>query len=520
MKLALSLPLSQPYRHRIMCWMLFVGMGLLPLVVGVGLFRVLMNADLSDTTPVWSDEIYYWHQANTFRVAGFNGGYYTANEQSAPLTTYYAWGVVVPMLYGVPAQWVGWSLYAIPLMNLTLLSIAVILFMWVIRATFWQVVWIVGTVVTFVPYMLFSVSSMLEVQQQATAIFLATAFYGLLRQAQSTTPIPRWQWAITVGVLILATLLRPTWGILFVPVCILALRHFSIKKMFLAILGGVLIFLFFLWLTQLISAPFMRFPQVLFTVFQKSPKDGILLFLSHILENIQLGLTGHPIEVMTRVQILLLIILKIVTFFWQRRRKSPQQTFQIPEIGLHLYNLGVIFLFNMVLYDLFDWRDFRVMTPHLLLSLMLLLAFGWRWIVGIIIVTMLLLLPSTFETYRSPEWYQHHSSPERIVAIEEWSSQFAPIVVYQPDASSAWCNTILHTPYYLFGATETLLAVPPGIGISTILDEDALEFPIKSQYVMLDNDFYQQYAAQLRLQPLVAVPNGMVSLNLDADCTP
>jgi hypothetical protein len=60
--------------------------------------------------PFKVDEMRYWHQIATFRAVGFNGGYYTIDEQPAPasFSHFHTKGPLFPMLYGTIACFVGW----------------------------------------------------------------------------------------------------------------------------------------------------------------------------------------------------------------------------------------------------------------------------------------------------------------------------------------------------------------------------------------------------------------------------
>jgi hypothetical protein len=55
-----------------------------PAIVTSVLLLVLFRATLLDHFSVWSDEIAYQHQIATFVRAGFGGGYFSFEEQTAP----------------------------------------------------------------------------------------------------------------------------------------------------------------------------------------------------------------------------------------------------------------------------------------------------------------------------------------------------------------------------------------------------------------------------------------------------
>ncbi|MFQ3566018.1 MAG: hypothetical protein SNJ59_03375 [Aggregatilineales bacterium] len=79
---------------------------LLPVVMGLGLVRLNLDASLSSFIPFDSDEVVYWHQIATFRVAGFNGGQYSVDELTAlaAFSHFHTHGFFHPALLGSIAR--------------------------------------------------------------------------------------------------------------------------------------------------------------------------------------------------------------------------------------------------------------------------------------------------------------------------------------------------------------------------------------------------------------------------------
>jgi hypothetical protein len=499
---------------------------LLPFLSTLFLLNTLGQKSFTELMPTWSDEVYYWHQAATFQAVGLDGGYYTVNEVPAPAAWahFNAWGVFVPALHGTVAKVTGWSLYAIPLVTqlcwLVALGILVFTVAMDIRSTL-----LLGVViVTFIPFLLFAPSSMLEGVQMAAAVFLAGVFARLL--ALPNSPRPLLQVMGLLFVLFAIASLRLTWALLCLPLLALVLRPRQWWQ-WLAILAvsGV----FFLGITALVdrvAAPDVKFIQMLRPLLRDDLPLAIQRWLQKIGENLVLLPQGNPLEILQRAQYLLLLVAITgwgIQRFWKRRSMADQQSGDADgtgrEIAFHLFNLGVILAFQLLLYDVFDWRDYRVLAPPLLLSLILLVV-RRRWLlVGMVVVSMMLFLPRAFEEYRSDAWYGSYGLQAQHTTYVEWRATLSDTMQYRADAPSAWCNTVLHTFVY-FQEPALLLAFQPGIGLSMILDEENLVFPLKSQYLLLDDGFYERHAEKLHTETLISVPYGHLYRNRDAPCIP
>src|SRR5205085_5830546 len=88
------------------------------------------QANFLSFTPVWSDEIFNWHQILTFKLAGFQGGYYTINEAAAAatFTHFYTYGPWFTMIYGAIAHVTGWERITFILFNMAFVTLALVVF--------------------------------------------------------------------------------------------------------------------------------------------------------------------------------------------------------------------------------------------------------------------------------------------------------------------------------------------------------------------------------------------------------
>jgi hypothetical protein len=94
----------------------------------------------------------------------------------------------------------------------------------------------------------------------------------------------------------------------------------------------------------------------------------------------------------------------------------------------------------------------------------------------------------------------------------ELAAALAGRVAFRP-GEPRWCNTLLASQFPPF-----LAAVPAGVGISLVREQDQVALPVKSRYLLLDDRAIADFRAPLRIQPLATLPYGTLYLNLDAQC--
>ena len=84
------------------------------------------------------------------------------------------------------------------------------------------------------------------------------------------------------------------------------------------------------------------------------------------------------------------------------------------------------------------------------------------------------------------------------------------------EGANPWCNTVLTVEY-----PPELLALPPGIGFSTILgvQPEELGSRLRSQYVLVDQETYTRLSRHARLDYLGPTPIGNLYRNRDSGCS-
>lgn len=89
---------------------------------------VFYGKGISDFVPNWSDELWWWCQADAVGRYGSPIGYWGYNGGRAQIGTFAAWGPAMVMPYGLFAFLFGWKWYSWILANLFYITIASLVF--------------------------------------------------------------------------------------------------------------------------------------------------------------------------------------------------------------------------------------------------------------------------------------------------------------------------------------------------------------------------------------------------------
>lgn len=490
--------------------LLSLAFAFMPAVAAFLLVLVAFGKSLLSFTPVWTDEVDYWREINTFSHVGFAGGYYTINEHPAPATfTHFgSHGLEWPVLLGSLSRVTGWASFAGPLFNLACLAAAMLVYFYLVRPSLWHQALATLSLLVFWPVLLYIPSSMEETFHQSLGVVLAGIFYVVITKRDQA---PRRLFVAGIVILAAGSLLRLTWGFLFIPLFLFQAKTISWRWALRAILLGIPLVLAAFAAYNWLTAPYPNFSSDLRLAAGQSLGAGIHLFFSHLKGNlILLLLQGAPLERSMRYQVLIVLALALglLAYGVYRRRHDGSKPGKLDVLSLfHVLNLAPVLLFILTLYDVFDWRDFRMFAPHLLLSILLTIPFiprhltrpwaGQHLFVYVPLALNLLLTISFLLTFQSFH-AAHFASDARP------RTHLASLVTYQPGAQ-AWHNTVL-----VDGANYTaqLMDLPPGIGVSTILAPGELKQPIKSRYLLVSDATMKQLGNPPGWELLGTTPTG------------
>jgi len=475
-------------------------------IVLLGLSRETgQTLSLAQAAPLWSDEIFYWHQAQTFAVAGLEGGYYTVNEQPAAAgwSRFYAWGAFVPIAQGLWARLVGDGLGVIVGLHLGVLALASLSCAWawkerapwgmaLLLAVFWPLIFALPTS-----------------QQEAFHAAVALALGGvLLRLLDGTATRPLL--ALGLAWLVIGSLSRPTWGVLLLPLMFLSGPR-GLARLMGATLAALLFSLAAFALVDGTAAYYPTYRSVQMAVYEGGPLEKLLRYGLHSLE--LFITTGPPLSLLVRGLVVGLGALGLLSAAAALRRRAA------PWEGLlHAYNLLGLLGLLLFVHQTIDSHDVRVLAPHLLLSLVVLAGLRLRW--GVLACCiMLLALPWAWQDAR---WLAFNTDGRSAAAQAAWRAPLQAALAYDESRrAEPWCNTLTTSFFYLYDLEHgpgLLLAVPPGLGISYLFPDGPAPERLAARYLMLTDEDAQRWGEGQRLETLAQVAGGALYLNRDSAC--
>ena len=502
---------------------------LLPVLSLTGMASVYLGQRLAYFHPYASDAIMYWHQIKTFVAVGFSGGYYTVGEEAAAasFTHFYAWGPWYIAFYGLIGKAVGWTLWSPMLFDVAAVTLALLGCLLLMRLNARQLVLVLLVLLTYWPLHLYLPRAMQEPFHYAVAILLAGIFYRLLVHEGA---VPHWLLGAALVTIVGAALVRPTWALLLLPLVTIVVekrphgppRGSRFHRVFrywpfltaCAVVTGIFL------LSRYVAAPFPHryVPDV--QLLLRSPIDGLQRLLAVITAQ---GMTylwpdlENLLWTLLRYQALGIVLWMAVLAIRRRGTDTGQGAPGQPpwhkaERRTHILNLSLIVLLVLMLWQVGFGMDYRIVAPHLLLSLLLLAACGRGRVVAAAVLAGLLFTPSFLAEYKEKASRQFTDDRARIDAFAE---QTAGTLVYQPQ-SDPWCNTILLPLRTAFHPES--LAIPAGIGISFDFDITSRS-ELKSRYVMVDDENREFLTGAFDLQFASTTAIGDLYQNTGISCT-
>jgi hypothetical protein len=500
------------------------GLAALPAVEVSLLLYAFFRRSLLDHIPgVINDAVDYWLEARAFAYAGFQGGYFTIDERPAPasFSHFGSHGPFFPMLHGTLARLFGWHPYSIPLFHLGFVTAALLIFARHVSLDGRCRALTALSLATFWPLLLLLPTSLQEGLHLAVAVWLATAFRALLdgREASRTMR------ASLIVILSMATLMRPSWGLLLVPAFMLLLGDVAWRRQVLAAVAGLVLWATLIAAFAYVAAPFGQ--EEFFFVRIARFQEGASALLTHAAANAsRFTEAGSALEVRNRFLVLGLALSTGALAWFARPRH---------ELVFHAYNLGSIFLASLFTYLFGNWGDYRVFSAHLLLTTLLLASSRAPVALGLAAVALLAQLGSVgpfievFPELR--DTYRYNRARMRAFRVAARG-----VLVFEA-RQDAWCNTLVsvNSPYFY----RHMIGLPPGMGVTMLFGSGgAPRPPLRSRYVLLDPDPDRWSMGtptvtligpehvhvgvgdwlSLDLKPLVPTFVGQLYENLDARC--
>jgi hypothetical protein len=473
---------------------------LLAPVAVVSLALAPHRATLADCRPSWNDDVNYWNEIACFERAGFSGGYCVVDERPAPATwTHFGpHGPAFAVLYGLPARFFGWHATSGPFFNVAVTAVAAAIWLWLVRPDWKQLTTATALLATFWPMILHLPATYQDSLHFAIAIVLAGIAQRALRQPASFRAfLP-----FLIGVLA-ASLIRLTWVLLVVPWVIVALpgkRWFG-KGATLLVTACTIPAMTWAW-GEICSPYDDLLSNRMANAWQYPMSEfwNLLLRWERAWSMFFLPSNAPLISLLQRYEIIALLLLGAGLFALRKNRR---------EAAFAALNLAVVLVPTMLLYGLWDWHDYRILAPHVLLALLVLLGADYRLAWPFVVANVLFVGPflGQFAQWISPRLRPDVAAPFR--------EAITRLVSYDPSAGP-WGNTIL-VPVDLW--SPTLEGIPSGVGATMYLHDDRLKRPVRSHWVLLHGQRPEHFG-RLKLLAIVPVDSDPPSAELyeNLDC--
>jgi hypothetical protein len=432
---------------------------------------IISNNSLLFITPYWNDEISYWHEILSFSTKGLNFGYYTINELTPKLLSFGTHGFGTISLYAIYAKLFGWNYNSIMIANnlfITLSFIALILITKPKKNTIYKLSLLY---LTFVPAFLYCSSSMSELLNFSLLIIYFTLLYQYLT---STTPSRKILGLIVLFVITIS-FVRVIYIVLFLPLIFQTKSKLWINKKTLILFISWIILAFILFIiNSLFTSPYPEsFLSKLFA------QNNVLDFIEKLLSNITINilrffypLRDDLIQVFQRYFIFILLI------WFTLKTKTAFKNNKLSEYSYFYYLIILIsaLVITVSAYDIFNWRDYRVLAPFIWgIFVYITLTENTKTYKIIILSNVIGLILLGLSTKTNSFFF--HESKKFTHPIE---NPILKTIKFTENADNKFINTLAINNY----EEDVFLNTPAGIGISYT---DSITDNLKSEYIYTHN---------------------------------
>ena len=471
---------------------------LLPAAIVLGLVAVLFRAGPLQFLPIWNDEVIYWNEAAVFAEAGFEGGYVTVHEEVAPaaFSRFGPHGPAFAVFHGSIARVVGWEAPTALFINLAVVSVA---------AFAWMRGSVAGTspaalllLAGFWPLLLYLPTQMQEPTHFAIAFLFALAIARQWDAPRIPTDL------LTAVLLTAAALLKPSWALLLLPLGWRRARRAGPAGLVVLVLLTLVVSAAAFRVFGTLASPSRNAVPALISALREAPSRVPALVLNSAARNLRAWFTigeDQPSEVVFRYFTALLVAVLFVRCTLTR----PRAPVHSDALEAAFLTVAPVLAITLLIGDVESWRDFRVIAPHVLVALLLLVAYTrwerWLW------AGTLVLAPLYYQQFVEFHEERFTSDAAPIAAMRNAT---AGVIRFRPGAPP-WTNTVAVSAELL---RFPLLGLPRGIGVSYVVDWLDHASDVRSAYVLLHPADRQEADMVVRLEPMVETPLGMLYRNV------
>lgn len=492
-----------------LAWLLLVSG---PFLACLALSHAHFGLDPWRAIPFHADDYRNWLTVASYVKAGMSGGYFTHNEIPAAwsLTRFSADGPWYPVLFGSVARGLGWGVESGVWMNLAVVTVCLAAYVVIARPDRRESTLLATFLITFHPIQTYFLSTSYNVSQYGLGMMLGAVFLGLFSSLIKGKDVSRWRGAVLL-VIAICSVYKINWVVFYLP-ALLAGNLRPLRKLAAMLAAFAVLCALHAWILTTVGAPVLAKESTLKILGGDSGDlQGVATYLwglwGHNLQSYFSGqITSSEWYVLT--QALLLFSAGALAGVFRGTVHSMAKAAMIMFVGC---GLGGVFILINALYVPYSFVGMRYLSWHMTAVLLGTIRWLPSWLTVLLILFNLAALIPFQRAYRAMH-LSAFSSLNR-AAIFEFSRKAQEYMPFAPEATG-WQKTVLHaTGDY----PPEILGLPPGYGYSVLMDRNAVAFPLKSGYIILDGSRESLEVARLsRLKPLFSFNGGTVYINLDA----
>jgi len=436
---------------------------------------LLSGGTLCNSHPVWNDELSYWHEILSFSEKGWNHGYYTFHEATPHFLSFGTHGFGTITMYATYAKILGWNYNSIVIANSLYISLSFLLLVLLVRLPLKKMLLIAFFYMSYMPLILYCYTSMSELMNYSLIIIYFTLLYSYIKTENHRT-------VLFIILLLLCTymsFIRITYAVLFLPVFFEKRKISGVNLDFLkTIIVWVVLSIFLFVISSLFIAPY---PHSYYKSLFSSPSfsEFLYVFSEHFVKSIYYFISPFrdgAFQVFQRYFILFFTII----FLWKSdiiksKLKKWNYAYFVSFLILFLF-----ILINISVYDIFGWRDYRVIAPILFGVIFFITLAENTKVLKLAIMFNILCLGISYSSFHSTGILDR----KRYVKVE--TNEDLETVKYNDNFASPFDNTIVVMEEF---EKDVILSIPAGIGISLIyhfdLDSDFDFDKLQSKYLYL-----------------------------------
>jgi hypothetical protein len=482
-----------------------------PVVVLFLLLHCGFGAAPGDYVPWSSDNVDYWHETLSFQEKGLACGYYGYEEKPASLGRYGGHGPFFPMLYGALARLTGWEYGTAVFYNTALLVLAWAAFLSLLRPSLKESLFHFTFALTFTPVFYWQVALMQEPMQFALAIVLAGLFALFLeRRERRQAAGPGWT---LFAFVFLASLLRPTWAFLFIPLFLLVRKGGSLAK---PLLAAVALIGLSAASYAVFVAPYPYDPSLLRDVIDLALGGPAGPLWEHARYNTTEVFTNRNLFYPNLVsyEILFFLGFCLTWLAWLRTRgQGGGHEGLVPRLVTATFLVVAMFGFLFCIYVVNGSLITKHLAPAFVFGILILARRLPLKYCYLFIAINILTMPAFLANVRSTYYTSYVKSGFLHKQIDAFKASISPFIVYEPDAPP-WCNTMAMTNF-----PGVISALPAGVAFNNVYFKETLQAPLKSRYILVaSQEAHDEIAKRNSIELLTRTAYGDLYLNKSSPC--